>query len=93
MFHGDVRVKTVPVLVSFSTGCAGVLDSLNVRLNVLLHVSSRLPSHNCLPANSADPRSILLSERMQISLVKVKYPEYVNDKLTNGKGFGEPPLR
>ena len=64
MFHGDMCVKTVSVLVSFSTGCAGVLDPLNVRLNVLLHVSSCLPSNNRLPTNSADPRSIRLSARI-----------------------------
>ena len=77
MFHGDVCVKTVPVLVSFSTGCAGVLDPLNVRLNVLLHVSSRLPPHYCLPANSADQRSIRLSARIKICLGKVEHLEYV----------------
>ena len=73
MFHGDVCVKTVPVLVSFSTGCAGVLDALNVRLNVLLHVSTRLSSDNCFSTNSADPRSILLSAMMLIYLVRVEY--------------------
>ena len=73
MLHGDVRVKTVPVLVSFSTGCAGVLDALDVRLYVLLHVSPRLSSDNRLPTNSADPRSILLSAMMLIYLVRVEY--------------------
>ena len=63
MFHGDVCVKTVPVLVSFSTGCAGVLDSLDVRLNVLLHVSSRLPASLRLSTNSAHPGSVPLSAR------------------------------
>ena len=64
MFHGDVCVKTVPVLVSFSTGCAGVLDALDVRLNVLLHVSPRLSADNGFSTNSADPRSVLLSARI-----------------------------
>ena len=63
MFHGDVRVQTVPVLVCFSTGGAGVLDSLDVRLNMLLHVSSRLPASLRLSTNSAHPRSVPLSAR------------------------------
>ena len=63
MFHGDVRVQTVPVLVCFPTGCAGVLDSLDVRLNMLLHVSSRLPASLRLSTNSAHPGSVILSAR------------------------------
>ena len=64
MLHGDVCVKTVPVLVCFSTGGAGVLDSLDVRLNMLLHVSSRLPASLRLSTNSAHPRSVNLSARV-----------------------------
>ena len=66
MFHGDVRVQTVPVLVCFSTGGAGVLDSLDVRLNMLLHVSSRLPASLRLSTNSAHPRSVPLSARVYV---------------------------
>ena len=66
MFHGDVRVQTVPVLVCFPTGCAGVLDSLDVRLNMLLHVSSRLPASLRLSTNSAHPRSVPLSARVYV---------------------------
>ena len=69
MFHGDVRVQTVPVLVCFPTGCAGVLDSLDVRLNMLLHVSSRLPASLRLSTNSAHPRSVPLSARVICSVV------------------------
>ena len=63
-------MKTVPVLVCFSTGGAGVLDPLNVRFNVLLHVSSCLPAHNRFSANSTYPRSIRLSAMIQTNLVK-----------------------
>ena len=66
MFHGDVRVQTVPVLVCFSTGGAGVLDSLDVRLNMLLHVSSRLPASLRLSTNSTHPGSVPLSARVYV---------------------------
>ena len=87
MFHGDVCVKTVPVLVCFSTGGAGVLDPLNVRLNVLLHVSSCLSAYNRFSANSTDPRSIRLSARIKIHLVKVEYPEYAKKKKTHKRSM------
>ena len=70
MFHGDVRVQTVPVLVCFPTGGAGVLDSLDVRLNVLLHVSSRLPASLRLSTNSTHPGSVPLSAICSVGYFK-----------------------